>query len=121
MNPRLGKLVLGLSAAGYSLTQLAIRRFGRRGAVVAAAVCAGLAVRDAAMVAAGAPGRLRPGPALLLWLELVAAVGAAGLGFRLALDEDAVERARADPGLGELARRGAFATLFGLHTLRFWI
>ena len=50
MNPKLGKIVLGLSAAGYPLTELAIRRLGRRGAVIAEVACCGLAVRDAAMV-----------------------------------------------------------------------
>jgi hypothetical protein len=29
MDPRLGNLVLGLSAAGYPLTEFAVRRLGR--------------------------------------------------------------------------------------------
>jgi hypothetical protein len=121
MDPRLGKLVLGLSAAGYPLTELTIRRFGRRGAVIAEGVCVGLAIRDTAMVAAGAPARLRRGPALLLWLELGAAAAAAGLGLRLVLVKGAVGRVARQPDSLEVGRRAAVGTLFGLHTVRFWI
>jgi hypothetical protein len=113
MAPRLGKVVLGLSAAGFPLTQLAIRRFGRRGAIVTEGVCVGLAVRDAAMIAAGTPALLRRGPALLLWLELAAAVVAAGLGVGLATDDRPVPP--------ETARRATVGALFALHTVRFWI
>jgi len=121
MNPRVGKTVLTLSAAGYPLTQLAIRRLGRRGAVVTEMACAGLAFRDAAMIAAGVPARLRRGPAILLWLEFGAAAAAAGLGLHLAVDEDASTRTASQPGPAEMARRIAVGTLFGLHTVRFWI
>ena len=72
--PQTREVVLGLSAAAYPLTDFAIRRFGRRGAVVTEVACCGLAVRDAAMVVAGVPDRLRPGPAILLWMELTAAL-----------------------------------------------
>jgi hypothetical protein len=41
MAPGLGQLVLGLSGAGFPLTQLAIRRLGRRGAVITEGVEAG--------------------------------------------------------------------------------
>ena len=119
VNPRLGKVVLGLSAAGYPLTELAIRRFGRRGAVVTEVASCGLAVRDAAMVVAGVPNRLRRVPAILLWMELTAAVAASGLGLQSAIDDESCNRARADPL--EIARRFALGALFGLHTVRFWI
>ncbi len=118
MDPRLGKLLLGLSAAGYPLTQLAIRRFGRRGAVVSETACVALAIRDAAMVAAGTPGRLRRGPAVLLLLELATAAAAAALGLRLAIRDEAVEQAQAPPGGAEIARRAAVAALFSFHTAR---
>src|SRR5271165_1742860 len=121
MSPRVGKSVLGLSAMGYPLTQLAIRRLGRRGAVVIEMACAGLALRDAAMIAAGVPARLRRGPAILLWLELGAAVAGAGLGLNLLIDEGASIRASSQPGPAEMARRIAVGMMFGLHTLRFWI
>ena len=82
----------------------------------------GLAIRDAGMIAAGAPGRLRRGPAVLLWLELVSAIAAAGLGLRLLADAEAIERvAEAPPDAMETARRAAVGTLFGLHTVRFRI
>jgi hypothetical protein len=122
MSPRLGQLVLGLSGSGFALTQLAIRRLGRRGAIVTESVCVGLAVRDAAMIATGVPARLRRGPALLLWLEMVAAIAASGLGLRLLLDSDAAARSTAPrPDPLEVARRAAVGTLFGLHTMRFRI
>ena len=97
--------MLGLSAAGFPLTQLAIRRFGRRGAIVTEGACAGLAVRDAAMIAAGTPAHLRRGPAFLLWLELAAAVAAAGLGVGLATGDRAVSQAAGWRPV--LAREGA--------------
>jgi hypothetical protein len=122
MSPRLGRLVLALSGAGFPLTQVAIRRLGRRGAIVTEAVCVGLAVRDAALIAAGVPGRLRRGPALLLWLELAAALVAAALGLPLATGRTDVGHATdARPGRREAARRAAVGTLFGLHTTRFRI
>jgi hypothetical protein len=70
MRRPVGTIVLGLSACGYPLTQAVTRRWGARGQVLVEAVCAGLVVRDTAMIAAGVPRRLRPVPALLLWLEL---------------------------------------------------
>lgn len=122
MGPRLGQFVLMLSGSGFPLTQLAIRRLGRRGAFLAESVCVGLAVRDAAMIATGAPARLRRGPALLLWLEIVAAVAAAVLGVRLLVDPGVPARATAPrPDPLEVARRAAVGTLFGLHTMRFRI
>ncbi len=122
MGPRLGQAVLGLSGSGFALTQLAIRRLGWRGAIVTETVCVGLAVRDAAMIATGVPSRLRRGPALLLWLEMVAAGAAAGLGLRLVRGSDAATRATAArPDPLEVARRAAVGALFGLHTIRFRI
>jgi hypothetical protein len=121
MDPRLGKIVLGLSAAGYPLTELTIWRLGRPGAVITEVACCGLAVRDAAMVTAGVPTRLRLGPATLLWMELTAALVASGLGLQSVLDDESCKRARSDPGPAEIARRVAVGALFGLHTVRFWI
>ncbi|MGO9179686.1 MAG: hypothetical protein ACLQBX_10325 [Candidatus Limnocylindrales bacterium] len=122
MPPKLGRLVLGLSGAGFPLTQLAIRQLGRRGAIVTEGVCVGLAVRDAAMIAAGTPSRLRRGPAALLWLEFIAALAAAALGLRLATGRAAVAQANGPrPDRSETARRAAVGTLFGLHTVRFRI
>jgi hypothetical protein len=122
MSPRLGQLVLGLSGAGFPLTQLAIRRLGRPGAIITEGVCVGLAARDAALVATGAPGRLRRGPAFLLWLEFVAAVMAAITGVRLVSDPAASVRANAPkPDRMEAARRAMVGLLFGLHTMRFRI
>ena len=118
-----GRIVLGLSGAGFPLTQLAIARFKRRGALAVEAVVGGLLVRDIALVAGGTPRRLRPVAASLLWAETaVAALGLAG-GAALLADPDvaaARERGWRVPRR-ELARRIALGTLFGLHTVRYRI
>jgi hypothetical protein len=121
MDPKLGKFVLTLSAAGYPLTQLAIRRLGQRGAVISEAACAGLAVRDAAMIAAGVPARLLQWPAFLLYLEFGAAAAASALGLRLAIGKQMAGRGDMPADALEVARRSAVATLFLLHTARFRI
>ena len=122
MPPRMGRLVLAVSGMGFPLTQLAIRRLGRRGAVIVEATCGGLLVRDAAMIAGGAPRRLRRGPAVLLWLEGAAAAAAVVMGLGPLVDARARERAlESRPDRLEAVRRLAIGTLFGLHTLRFRI
>lgn len=116
MNVRPGHLVLALSACGFPLTQLAIERGGVAGAALTEAVCAGLAIRDASMIASGVTGSLRRGPATLLWLELGAAVAAAATGA------PRVAGFKPPPGHPlEIARRAAVGTLFVLHTARFGI
>lgn len=117
-----GRMVLALSAMGYPLTQLAIRRCRLGGALIVQTACCGLLVRDALMVAGGVPGQLRRGPALLLWLETAAATAATLLSLRPLVDADARARAALpDPDRPDVARRSAIATLFVLHTIRFWI
>ena len=117
-----GSVVLGLSACGYLLTQFAVRHGGVRGAAVAEAVCAGLAIRDASLVARGVPGWLRPVPAALLRLELAAAMVAslAGVPPLLAV-RSAGQPPPARAGAGDAVRRAAVATLFAVHTIRFGI
>jgi hypothetical protein len=77
----------------------------------------GLAVRDAAMIMAGVPARLRRGPAVLLWMELTAAVAASGLGLQSVMDDEFCKRAHAESGAAEMALRVAVGALFGLHTV----
>jgi hypothetical protein len=112
---RLGTLVLGLSALGYPLTEFVVRRWERTGRVIVVGVCGGLAIRDAVLIAQGVPGRLRPRPAQLLWLELGAAVAAT-----LAGSISLFDGARRGYGIDGV-RRTAIGLLFGLHTLRFRI
>lgn len=122
MNWTTGRVVLVLSGVGFPLTQLVIARFGRRGAVVVEVVTAGLLIRDAVLVGSGAPARLRRGPAVLLHLELAAAAVASAAGVRAiatGTTQLRTERPRAD--IVEGVRRAGVATLFGLHTLRWWI
>jgi len=117
-----GRIVLGLSACGYPLTQLAVRRCGMRGAAVAEAVCAGLAIRDASMIAAGVPGRLRAVPAALLRLELAAGIVASVAGLRPLLGTPpAVPASWPAADAADAVRRAAVATLFAVHTIRFGI
>jgi hypothetical protein len=119
MNRAAGAVLLGLSACGYPLTQLAVRRWGVRGVAVAESVCAGLAVRDASMVASGVPGRLRPVPAALLRLELAAGVLAVLAGLPLLLNMR--RTSQQPPAWAGMAWRAATATLFAVHTVRFGI
>jgi hypothetical protein len=116
-----GGIVLGLSACGYPLTQLVIRRWGRRGAPVVESVCVGLAIRDASMVASGVPQRLRKLPAALLHAELGVGVVAslAGMPLLTARSADCAPSPRIRAV--EVARRAAVATLFAVHTVRFGI
>jgi len=118
---QVGRGVLVLSGLGFALTQWTIRRYGRRGAVVVDVVCAALLVRDLAMIGSGVPGRLRPVPATLLHLEAASAASAAALGASVGRVGRANAADRPAPDARELLRRGAVGTLFGLHTLRFWI
>jgi hypothetical protein len=122
MSQRTGRPVLAASALGYPLTQLVIRRFGQRGAVVVETVSVGLLARDLAMIASGTPSRLRRGPAFLLWLEATTAAFAAAAGLLPALTDGAYLQATVRrPTRAEIARRVALGALFGLHTTRFWI
>jgi hypothetical protein len=121
MRPLVGRAVLVLSAAGYPLTEAVIRRFGRPGATVVAAICVGLLARDTVLIVRGTPRVLRRAPATLLWLEAGAAAGAAASTLRLVGDPDAFsDAARAAPS-GQAVRRGTVAALFALHTVRFGI
>jgi hypothetical protein len=120
MPPALGVVILVLSGLGFPLTQWVIACFGRRGAILAEGVSAGLLVRDVALVRLGAPRRLCPVPAALLWCEL----GAAAVGSVVGLAAVVAPRrppARTVPGALEVFRRAAIGVLFGLHTYRFWI
>ncbi len=122
MNGALGRLVLAVSGLGFPMTQLAFRRLGRRGAMLTESVCLGLLIRDTALVAAGAPARLRSGPAALLRFEVAVAGVAAILGLRPILDRRALDAALAERPRGfEALRRASVGLLFGLHTLRFRI
>jgi hypothetical protein len=117
-----GAVVLGLSACGYPLTQFVVRRWGTRGAVVAECVCAGLAVRDTAMVASGVPDRLRAAPAALLRLELAVGVVASLAGLRVLVSgQSADQAAPARTSAADGVWRVAIAALFALHTIRFAI
>ena len=117
-----GAAVLGLSACGYPLTQFAVRRWGVRGAAVAECACAGLVIRDASMIANGVPRRLRAVPAALLRVELAAGVAAALAGLSPLLNARSADRAGpAAARAADRVWRGAVATLFAVHTVRFAI
>lgn len=85
-------------------------------------MCAGLAIRDASMVAAGVPGRLRRFPAALLRLELAAGVVASLAGLHSLLSVRSADGlAAARPRAAEAVRQAAVAMLFAVHTIRFAI
>ena len=118
-----GQIILGLSGAGFPLTQLAIARFGRRGALAVEAVVGGLLVRDIALIAGGAPRRLLPWPESLLLAETALATVSLAAGALLLADPEvaaARERGWHVPKR-ELIRRIGIGALFGIHTLRYRI
>ena len=89
---------------------------------MAECVCAGLAIRDASMLASGVPGRLRRFPAALLRLELAAGVVACLAGLHPLLSARSADRpAAARACAADTVRRAAVATLFAVHTIRFAI
>lgn len=116
-----GLLILILSGLGLPLSQLAIRIFGRGGAVLVEGVSSALLVRDAFLVASGAPARLRPAAAVMLFVELGAALIATLLGLRTLTRGGSMEATKRNPGPAEELRRTALGTLFGVHTGRFAI
>jgi len=113
--------VLVLSGLGFPLSQVAISRQGRRGAVLVEGISTALLARDAYLVSSGTLGRLRPVPAVLLSLEFGAALCASVLGLRTLTSQGIDEATRRRPGKVEFLRRAALGTLFGLHSSRFAI
>lgn len=122
MKRAISAIAVGLSACGYPLTEMAVRRWGVRGAAVAESVCAGLVIRDASLVAGGVPGGLRRVPAALLFAELGAGAVASLAGLLTLLSGQPADRAAAArPGTADGVRRAAVAALFAIHTVRFGI
>lgn len=123
MNRALGEIVLAASGLGFPVTQVAIARLGRPGAIAVQAVTVGLLVRDAVLVATGTVGRLERGPAALLLAETavasVATVANASLGT--VAGRAVATTSGWHVGKRELIRRAAVGALFGIHTMRFRI
>jgi len=118
----LARVALAASACGFPLTQLAIRRCGRAGAALVQVVCTALFARDVTMVMTGVPSALRRGPAALLWIEAATAGLATVANLPLLVTPEALQRgSNHAPAKTEWMRRGVVASLFGLHTVRFWI
>ncbi len=117
----IGPPLLVLSGLGFPMSQLAIRRLGRSGAIIVEGVTTALAARDTYLVVSGVPDRLRLVPAGLLYAELAMAAVASVLGLRVLIDHETLQAAPRPAGVQELLRRVALGTLFGLHTWRFAI
>lgn len=123
MARRLGRMILvGVWGIGFPLSQLAILRLGRCGAVAVEGVAVGLLVRDARLLRSGArPGQRRASRVLLL-LEVGAAAVASVFGVRPAIDGDARRRALDQRPVGpEIGRRIGIGMLFGIHSWRSWV
>lgn len=82
------------------------------------AVSVGLSLRDAVLIASGAPRRLRPVPGALLWGELAAGLSSVAAGIPILFRKDGPAAAT---DAADRFRRASVALLFALHTVRFWI
>ena len=117
----IGLPLLVLSGLGFPLSQVAMARLGRPGALLVAGITTALLARDAYLVASGTPARLALVPKALLYVELAAATCASALGLRALRDHGMREATSRTPGSEEVLRRAALGTLFGLQTWRFAI
>jgi hypothetical protein len=122
MNDYVTKGLLAAGTIGAPVTQFAIKHMGRTGAIVGAAGCGALLVRDAFLFASGTTHELKRGPAGLLDFEVVIGAVALGLTIRLILDDKALKVAmgggRSTP---DIVRRLTTAAMYGIHTARYTI
>jgi hypothetical protein len=116
------RALLALSGFGGTISQFAITRLGRPGAVASAAACNALLVRDVALLTSGRTRELKRGPAGLLVAETAVAALASILSVRLLFNDRALGLAQ-DEGSStpEVVRRVAVTALFALHTGRYSI
>jgi hypothetical protein len=114
--------LLALSGLGGTISQFAITRLGRPGAIGSAAACNALLLRDAALLASGTIEELKRGPAGLLIVETGVAAVASVLSIRLLFNNRALGLAQGDgSSTPEVVRRVAVTALFALHTGRYSI
>jgi hypothetical protein len=122
MNPRISRVLLTLSALGSAISQQAIKRFGRPGAIGTAAVVNAVLVRDATLLATGATRQLKRGPACLLVVETALAGLASVFSIRLVCSQRALDMARGQgSSTPEVVRKAALTALFAVHTGRYSI
>jgi hypothetical protein len=111
------RALLALSGFGGAMSDFAISRLGRPGAIANAAACNALLVRDAALLAPGTTGELKRGPAGLLIVETAVAALASVLSIRLLFKDRALELAQGEgSSTPEVVRRAAVTALFAVHT-----
>ena len=126
-NPRpmpraVGLPLLVLSGLGFPLSQLAIGKLGRHGALLVEGITTALLIKDTYLVANGAPARLEPVPRALLYAELGVAACASALGLRALSDRGMAEATRRTPDAGEIPaacrpRHALRATHLAVHHL----
>jgi hypothetical protein len=115
------RALLALSGFGGTISQFAIARLGRPGAIGSAAACNALLLRDAVLLVSGTTEELKRGPAGLLILETGVAV-ASVLSIRLLFNDRAMGLAQGEgASTPEVVRRVAVTALFALHTGRYSI
>lgn len=121
MNRGVGMLIAVVSGSGFPLSQLAIARFGRPGALVVGAVSAGILVADVARIAGDRPAQRDVSQDRLLLAET--AVAAVATIANLALVREggvaAAQQRGWDVGPAELVRRITLGAMFGLHATQF--
>jgi hypothetical protein len=122
--PSGGTGLLGVALLGVVAALLAPRRYGRRGGLGVLGGVSVLLARDASMVLTGTQARLKVVPRVLLYLELVSAATATGLGLASWLRHDGYVRVasgRSHPAAKstvDVAASSIAALTFLLHTFR---
>jgi hypothetical protein len=121
MHQAFGAVIAVVSGSGFPITQFALARFGRPGALVVGAMTTVILARDVSLIVTSRDTGDTTGPAVILYAETAVAVLATVANLSLAT-ERGLEASRARGwrvGWVELVRRASLGLLFGMHAMRF--
>jgi hypothetical protein len=115
-----GAAVLGITGAGFPISQLAIARFGQAGAVTVEGILLAMLAADLWSLAGHGTRRRPVGERALLVAEAVAACGAVAASTWLLRDPEVTAARQKNWAVSraELARRIAIGALFGMRSTR---
>jgi hypothetical protein len=121
MQQALGAVIAVASGSGFPLTQFAIARFGRPGAVVVGALTAGILAVDIVTIATRDARSEGKGQTALLYAETAVAAVATAASLALVTEQGVAAASTRGWRVGrvELLRRIALGALFGMRSARF--